>query len=333
MSALGQPWQVLSTCPHCLVEAAVVQVMDPSHPVTHLGRPSEQACRLCGWATRARDEPFHPKRPPGEGRCPNCQAHLSKAAREGNGICGNCSFTPRIRETRAPVRIRDPQIATEALKRWAEAEGDTSVESFCESNLGADLESIVAKLVARQPIETNFDVIAWLFPGGGGGSAANSAGAVQTTPKTRDTDSIRRSPGPRKKAKRVSDPRVPARVLISVMAADGELRPGERQFIDRYLASQGLPNLDTDDLRIWRPHELTAPPNPDEVRMLMEACVHLVHLDRERDGTEWKVVRAFANAWGVSDEDLDRWDREYDHRYSTVMTRLWRTLSGLVRLR
>ena len=56
------------------------------------------------------------------------------------------------------------------------------------------------------------------------------------------------------------------------------------------------------------------------------------HLDRERDGSEWKVITAYAAAWGVSEERLRRWDVAYDRRYATVMSRLWRSLSKLVRI-
>ena len=55
-------------------------------------------------------------------------------------------------------------------------------------------------------------------------------------------------------------------------------------------------------------------------------------MNRQRDGSEWKVVVAFARSWGVSEDDVNRWDRMYDRRYANAMTMLWRTLSGFVRL-
>lgn len=333
MSALGDPWQVLAACPHCRVEAAVVQVMDPAHPASHLGRPSEARCRLCTWQTIARAEPFHPKLPPTAGRCPNCQAPLSEAARTGQGICAKCGYTPRIREASPPLDLKDPEVAREALTAWARAEGEGDTDQFCRANLGLALDTVVLRLGRGEAIESNFDVIAWLFPDSGGSTLLTPADA----PSARPVEVVDRAPppaaNPDPEPQRELDPRVPARVLISVMAADGELRPGERRFIDAYLAHEGLPALDPADLRIWRPHELDVPPTMAARRALIEACVHLVHLDRERDGTEWKVVRAFAGAWGVPDEDLNAWDAAYDAQYSTTMTRLWRRLSGFVRLR
>ena len=336
MSSMGEPWQVLASCPHCRVEAALVQIMDPVHPATHLGRPVEQRCRCCGWATLAVEEPFAPTLPPSSGRCPNCQTPLTDAARTGRGICASCGYTPRLRETHAPTDLTRGEAARDALTRWAHDEGEADVERFCTAHLGGTLDEVVARLKAREIVHTSFDVIAWLFPEQGGGALhtpdrAPSARPVEVvdrapaTPEPELADDLA-LPEP-------VDPAVPARLLLSVMAADGELRRGERRFIDAFLDAEGLPPVDEADIRIWRPHELPRPADVETRRQLIEACVHLVHLDRERDGTEWKVVRAFAGAWGISDEELAGWDQAYDARYATTMTRLWRRLSGFVRLR
>ena len=61
--------------------------------------------------------------------------------------------------------------------------------------------------------------------------------------------------------------------------------------------------------------------------------MHLMHLDREPDGSERKVVTAYARAWGIPDSQLALWDKQYDRHYSNVMSRLWRSLTGLVRVR
>lgn len=330
---MGEPWQVLAECPHCHVEAAVLQVMDPTHPACHLGRPVEQHCRLCGWAAQALDEPFAPRLPPSSGRCPACNKPLSEAARTGRGICGHCRYTPRLRETTPPVSMRSGRAARAALLRWASIEGEHDVDQFCQAHMGAGVDEIVARLGRGERIGTTFDVIAWLFPDSGGGAVSTRADA----PGSRPVEIVDRSPAPPTADVPVPrapmDPRTPARVLVSVMAADGELRPGELRFIRSFLEAEGLPPMDPADLRIWRPHELPVPPDAQVREQLIEACVHLMHLDRQRDGTEWKVVRAFAAAWGVPDADLDAWDRSYDAHYSTVMTRLWGTLSRFVRVR
>jgi len=333
---MGEPWQVLATCPHCRVEAALVQIMDPVHPATHLGRPAEQRCRCCGWEAVALEEPFVPTLPPSSGRCPNCSQPLSQAARTGHGICASCGYTPRLREVTAPRDLRAPGAVHHALKAWAASEGEHDVERFARAHLGGSVAHVQERIHAGQVVHTTFDVIAWLFPDQG-------AGATHTpdqAPSARPVEIIDRTPAQGLRPHQVDpelpeplDPRVPARVLISVMVADGELRPGERRFIDAFLESEGLPPVNEADVRIWRPHELPAPPDPQTRRQLIEACVHLVHLDRQRDGTEWKVVRAFAMAWGIDEADLIAWDQAYDAQYATTMTRLWRRLSTFVRVR
>ena len=330
---MGEPWQVLAECPHCRVEAAVLQVMDPTHPACHLGRPAEQRCRLCGWATVALDEPFAPRLPPSSGRCPACNKPLSEAARTGQGICPHCRYTPRLRETEGPVSMRAPGTARAALIRWAALEGEADVDRFCHAHMGEGADEVVGRLGRGERVGTTFDVIAWLFPDSGGGAVSTRADA----PGSRPVPVGDRRPAPAEDdaadAPLPMDPHTAARVLVSVMAADGELRPGELRFIRRFLESEGLPPMDPADLRIWRPHELPVPAEAAVRSQLIEACVHLMHLDRQRDGSEWKVVRAFAAAWGIADDDLHAWDRAYDARYSTVMTRLWGALSRFVRVR
>ncbi|MFT7519073.1 MAG: putative tellurite resistance protein B-like protein [Kiritimatiellia bacterium] len=324
-----QPWQVLAECPHCQVAAALVQLMDPTHPASHLGRPVHERCRLCGWQTRAADEPFAPQQPHSSGRCPACQKVLSDAARSGRGTCGHCTYGPRLRETHPPMALNTEDLARRALQRWSIEEGEPDVSQFCEAHMGMQVNQVVRALNDRVPVDTSFDVIAFLFPGAGGGGAGGGARghADVSTPSSMSKEQLDPT------VETTMDPRTPARVLISVMVADGELRPGEQRFIQEFLAAEGLQPLQDSDLRIWRPHELVPPP-PYELRhRLVEATVHLMHLDHERDGSEYKVVRAFAGAWGITDAELQAWDQAYDKRYATTMTRLWAALSKLIRVR
>jgi len=216
-------------------------------------------------------------------------------------------------------------VATRALARWATEEGEPEVQRFCQVHMGMSVGAVARALVERRPVATSFDVIAFLFPGAGGGRA--SAG----TPRTTSSFAIPESEVTEQRP--VMHPRTPARVLISVMVADGELRPGEIKFIQDFLTAEGLGPLEDADLRIWRPQELGTPPDHELRARLVEATVHLMHLDRERDGSEWKVVRSFAGAWGITEDQLKAWDKAYDARYATTMTRLWAALSKLVRLR
>ncbi|RME24990.1 MAG: hypothetical protein D6798_09950, partial [Deltaproteobacteria bacterium] len=123
------------------------------------------------------------------------------------------------------------------------------------------------------------------------------------------------------------DPRrVAVQGLLAVMLADGLIRPGERRFIDAFVARTGLPPLSEADIRPWRPNEVPRPPEP---RPILEAMVDLCFIDRERDGTEWRVVREFARAWGFPLDELEAMGRQREAAQASAVTRLWRALRRL----
>jgi hypothetical protein len=286
----GQPWQVLADCAHCRVEAAVVEWMDPLVAVCARGIPAERRCRACGATERPDDA----------------------------GV---------LQIVAAPAAMAEPAVARAALARWAGEEGEADLEQFCRGNLGGSLDEVVGKLGRAEVVGTTFDVIAFLFPGGGGGGSSGSAAADPGLPRI--VDGQPEVPAPATPvAPAPMDAHTPARFLVSVMVADGDLRAGERTFVVRFLERRGLPPLSPSDLRVWRPTELGTPPDATLAHELVEAAVHLMHLDRGRDGSEWRVIRAFAAAWGVRDDHVERWDREYGRRYTTAMARLGRILTG-----
>ncbi len=324
--ATGAPWQILCDCPHCHTEASVVEVMDPHHPACHLGHPIERRCRLCAWLMRAESEPFGARHPMSMGRCPACTKALGEAARSGEAPCPHCGYSPTLNEVHLPSDLTDATAALAALTRWATEEGEPDVESFCTANMGAPSAQVVAWLGAGEVVPTTFDVIAFLFPGGGGGGGASPVASATPTDRRRDSEPS--SPGVAPTPEPM-DPRTPARVLVSVMVADGALRAGEHTFVLRWLEREGLPAMESSDLRVWRPTELGTPPEPELRDRVLEAAVHLMHLDRQRDGSEWRVVEAFARAWGVDPHTLRAWDRRYDKRYRSPMRSLMAVLDRL----
>ena len=80
----GQPYQVLSDCPHCHTEAAVVELMDPVHPACHLGMPANRHCRMCAWHERAIDEP-------------RCRLHLAPEVEDDPGRTEVSRISGRVR--------------------------------------------------------------------------------------------------------------------------------------------------------------------------------------------------------------------------------------------
>jgi hypothetical protein len=327
-----EPWQILADCAFCRVEASVVEIVDPLHPACHFGLAADSRCRACGWQAIARAEDFAPRMPISSGRCPACNQPVPEGPRTGGGPCPHCGYAPTLETVSEPEDLRDEATARAALQRWAEAEGEPDVAAFAAANLGGDLESVLAHLAAGEPVSTTFDVIAFLFPQLGG-AAGTGGRAVPTEAIRRVVDrppqvyelaatEVVRPP--------VDGRRAATRVLVSVMVADGELRAGERQFVDAFVAREHLPPFRPDDLRVWRPDEI-GPIDADLRDKVLEAAVALAHLDRMRDGSEWKVIAAYAKAWGVGAARLKALDDRYDAEYGTIMTRLYRLLSSLVR--
>lgn len=319
----AEPWHVLSDCPHCRTEAAVLEEMDPLHPACHLGVPARRHCRLCRWEEAAAPEPFRPRDPPASGRCPNCRVPLGQAARSGDAPCPGCGYRPTLEPIRAPEDLQDVDRALWALRRWAQEEGE-DVDSFCQGNMGTAAAQVARALAEHQPVSTSFDVIAFLFPGGAPRGAAQPPKRPSEVPTlVSEVIEVPRELQP-------MDPRTPGRLLVSVMVADGTLRASEQRFVQRWLERESLPAPEPGELRVWRPSELGAPP-PEPIRdRLLEAAVHLMHLDRERDGSEWRVIVTFARAWGLDEATLASWDRRYGWRYTSLMARLGQALDRLL---
>lgn len=315
-------FQVLRDCPDCLVESAMVEFIDPA---VAEGVAVEAWCRLCG-------------------------------RREALGELEHHG-----------VRFLDAAHALGFLERWARAEGEEEAQAFCVANIGGlDTAEVARRLVAREPVHTSFDVVAFLFPGMGGGLAsaapppevapeqrreAEGSEAVFAGPPaargqrpvqerallradtvldaieeahTQETDSW---VPPDEVEVHAEDARAAVRALASVMLADGLIRPGERVFLDAFLHKAGLPPAEEAELRRWRPGEV---PRPSDPEALVEAMIELAHVDRERDGSEWRVVREFARAWGLPLAEVEARGRRAEAATAPAMKRLWRALRRLV---
>jgi len=225
-----------------------------------------------------------------------------------------------------PADLRDRAVARARLTAWSVEEGSEDVDAFCVVHLGGTLSETLDRLAQHAPIDTSFDAFVFLFPELQGGSSFRTVPseppAAPPTP-----------PPPRADAPPPPPPdvhRAAGRLLASVLVADGAIRAGERAFVDAFLAREGLPPHAPSDLRVWRPQEVAVPPPADAHRYL-EAAVALAHLDRMRDASEWRVLQAYARAWGVSDAALATMDARFEAQYGTVLTRLFRGLSRAFR--
>lgn len=245
-------YQVLSDCPHCHVESALVELMDPSERITVA---LTGKCRLCGFSTELGDV-----------------TQFGHPFVEANEV-------------------------VEALGRWAMEDGESDVSTFAVANFsGRTPDAVALAVLSGERVTTSFDVIAFLFPGGGGGGGPalspgeNPPSHVQppsSQPAVINTDA--------------PPPGLPpiARALASVMLADGQIRPAERRFLEDTARRLGGEPLAAHELRVWRPHELARPENPEALLSAMRA---LALCDKEADGSELRVLKEFARAWQL---DLD----------------------------
>jgi hypothetical protein len=212
--------------------------------------------------------------------------------------------------------MQDRDVARERLDRWATEEAAADVAEFCKGTFDLTPDDVLGRWERSQRVDTSLDAVAWLFP----------------TEEISVTSDVDRTPTPvpvrRVDPQPIRVDRAGVLMLVSVMLADGELRAGERTFIDRWLMREGLTPVVATELRVWTPAEAGRPPK-DAARWI-EAAVHVMHLDRLRDDAEWRVILAFARAWNVDEARVSEWDRAWDRRNISAMGRLVRLLSGAV---
>lgn len=313
------PWQVLVDCPHCRTESAVVEWMDPAHGAAAFGVPQDRRCRLCGWQQLAQELPAP------DGCCPGCRQAL--VVQEGR--CAGCGFAPTLVPAVPPADLGEASRARQALARWAEEEGEAELEVFCAGSFGATADEVIGRLVRREPVPTTFDVIAYLFPQSSAGGPVQRA--IQGGPGEGAGTSLQgpsKLQGPGERAAPEWEVRTAARLLASVMVADGKLLASERGLLAKVLERERLPPLSSGDLRVWRPSELPVPGDVGLRDRLLEAAVQIMHVDGERDESEWRVVRGVARRWGVAEARLQEWDQRYEARYGGVV---WRRVRAVLR--
>ena len=246
---------------------------------------------------------------------PNRAAGVAVVAR-----CRLCGREDRLGvETRPGAPPQTVEEALAALSRWAAEDGESDVARFCEGGFaGRNMHEVAARLVAREPVETNFDVMAWLFGGMSGGAGVEPSPAAPAAPLPSGANpSVPPTAAP---------PFHLGRALASVLLADGRASPAERSYVDRALSAAGQPPLAPEDTRVWRPLELGRPEDPGPIVALMAG---LAWVDGQRDETEWRVVREFSRAWGYPSRHLAALDARLEAAHASLPAQLW---SGLKRL-
>lgn len=217
---------------------------------------------------------------------------------EGVAMYAECSFCHCQYENgeliRGPNPLHTPQQVQAAFESWMRSEGHTDLLEFCRAHFEvSDVSELIQKVLDRQPIESNFDVLGYLFSGmmGQADPGAVTDESDFSSPLT-DFDILYPT----------AELSVIACALTSVMMADGSIEHEERQLLNAQLQQFGVSPLDPADQRVWRPSELAYPSDPQR---LIEAMVELAFVDKQLDGSEWQVIREYARHWRCDLEALE----------------------------
>ena len=217
------------------------------------------------------------------------------AGTEGVAMYSECSFCRCQYENgvriRGPIQLDTTEQVQAAFAVWMRAEGYSNPIEFCRAHFQVSSPTEFAeKVLAREDIDTNFDVLGYLFSGMAG----------QAEPEQAVVSSDEHEPYPDFDIYYpTAELSVIACALTSVMMADGSIEQEEQQLLNAQLQQFGVSPLEPPEQRVWRPSELAYPSDPQR---LIEAMIELAFVDNQLDGSEWQVIREYARYWRC---DLD----------------------------
>lgn len=305
-------FEVLGECPHCRVESARVEIFDGLSILSGFGVPVEARCRMCDATWEGSTEPELPPAALVPGRCPACKVALTSDSTETRR-CAACGLEAVLRAGRGPTSLATREQVVARLEAFAREEGlATAEELLRDAFQGASVEDVVGKLARQEPVPTSFDVFQFLFGhvAAGAMSAEDAAldaerrGVMATAP--RDSSLGR-------------DPRAILYPIVSVMCADGVIEPAEERFVSAFLAAEGQRPLEPDEIRVHRPVEVERHIPRARRREIVELMIQLAALDGQPDTSELRLAKAYANAWGIPEEELIGWiDRYKDAHLSSA---------------
>ncbi len=218
--------------------------------------------------------------------------------------CRLCGLETALGDLVRAGAARDDRAAILAgLRAWALAEGEADVEQFARTNFGGlSAEAIVERVAAGAPVDTNFDVIAWLFPGmvdaGGGRATAREAERLGVTMRAPPPAVVEPEP----EVARAADPADITRALWSVVLADAVADPREVHVADAWCSKLGAPPLSVLDAaaRVWRPQELGPIADAPTVFTAMQ---RVAAASGSVDASEHRVLREYARHWRLAVPD------------------------------
>lgn len=353
--------RVLDTCPDCRVESALVAHFDAESLSSMLGIASRSRCRLCGRESVGDvfpecEIPDDSEQRMLEDRCPSCGDPLDEVEHLVSE-CATCGISANERVVRRGTEFDSLDDLRGALDRWAAEEGRRSADAFVEASFpDGSLEEVYKRLMQGETVETRLDVLTPLLEEEDEEEEVTDEMQAPVAETVDASDEVEepeaegaiveeaRSTVPSREAKEedtevqnptteVSPPATESDIpldhvairllpLVSVMMADGKRHSSEEAFIQGILDAVHAERIPEEFFRTYPPSSLPKPDGQEDRIRMIEAMVHLVHVDRHRSGREMRVVRDFARAWEVSGKKVTFWDKKYRQRYAKGLLRL-----------
>jgi len=318
------PIELLSDCSHCGLESGVVEIYDPLVAACRFGLPKSATCKLCDRTAQGvfDRETKTPLANLPANRCPACHAELEASAVDDRR-CAACSAHASLveRTPRAPLAT-EAELAA-ALDRWAAREGFASREALAQATfVDADLASLRARIARGERLEVVADPFASM-----GSATASLPRETKSLPDA--TKSLPRTTIPKAEppkldaAPRSAPPRAIIYPLVSVVSADGEVHPSEREVVDRFLVSEGLAPLTDDEFRVHHPSEVAHFVPKEKRELVVQLMCETAAVDGAPDESEKRVIRAYAAAWDVPDDKVDLWMWAHETASTSLARQLW----------
>jgi hypothetical protein len=267
--------QVLSDCPACHVEAALVELYDPQQRV---GVALEARCRLCGYEA----EYGELRR---EGDRFTSVFEVMEALNRWSGEDGE----EDVRQfTAANFQGLTPEQVAERVIAGLTVETGFDVIAWLFPNAGAMATEAAPR--REEAVPRREDAQRWQMrpperkPGAVISPTINRIRHTPTMSADLPVSPVELHPDAEGKA------------LISVMMADGIAHPSERRWIEAYLRKSNQEMPPESEWRVWRPPETGFVKDPVAV---VEAMRRVAMANGEIDGSEVRVIREYARAWQV----------------------------------
>lgn len=335
--AMPAPVELPADCGVCHVEGASVELYDAAHPACRFGLPMRATCTFCGASSQGTlaqgsidREPLDLALLPSN-CCPACHDPMGPEVVDTHR-CDHCGAVAWLARTQPPANLADLSQVRARLAQMADTLGHASPEHLLRDHFGCDEASLFAALQLRERIETVADP----FAAREAPPARSSERRMEAPPQKVPERSAPRLPEAPASGPALSQPpnSAPPRAivypLVSVVAADGELHPKEREIVDTFLRSEGLAPLGDHEFMVHAPASVSRYIPAARREALLQLMCETAAIDGMPDAAEVRVIRAYASAWHIDDARVDFWLWGYENVHASGVRQLWLRLRRFV---